>query len=246
MPEIRRAYRMLVQKFHPDINPDPTAHELIREVNEAYDVLGDEAKKRDYDSRLRNASITVNAPQQTRHRDPRYRRSAAYRHTATSGHYTQQELMKQYLPYMLWFCFAGILFVVVLFIDKVLPAKKRVDGITKIYVVYRGKHRAYAYDIVETKGGMSIKLYDHNAGYFHDQSRIEINHTPILKIATTVSGADGNNKIPVGVIYKTLVFLPILLLLTSVIGVLFRRRTEFSFSLSIISGVLLWINLYLI
>lgn len=246
MAEIRRAYRMLAQKLHPDVNPDPTAHALIREVNEAYDVLSDEAKKLDYDNRLAGTPIQADISQQTPHRDPRYRRPAAHRRNPASGYYTQRELMQQYLPYMLWFCFAGILFVAVLFMDKVLPAQTTVDEITKIYVVYRGKQRAYAYDIIETKGGMRIKLYDHNAGYFYDQKRIKINNTPILKIATTVYREDGNNTIRVGIIYRTLVFLPIVLLSTSALGVLFKRKIEFSFSLSIISGVLLLINLYLI
>lgn len=48
--DIKRAYRRLTQKYHPDKNPDdPAAAEQIRRVNEAWAVLGDAGKRRDYD-----------------------------------------------------------------------------------------------------------------------------------------------------------------------------------------------------
>lgn len=48
---IKKAYRKLAKKYHPDTNAgDPVAEEKLKEVNEAYDVLGDEKKKRLYDT----------------------------------------------------------------------------------------------------------------------------------------------------------------------------------------------------
>jgi DnaJ-class molecular chaperone len=48
--EIKRQYRRLALKFHPDRNPiDEEAEEKIKEVNEAYAVLGDPEKRRVYD-----------------------------------------------------------------------------------------------------------------------------------------------------------------------------------------------------
>ena len=46
---IKKAYRKLAKKYHPDTNAgDPVAEEKLKEVNEAYDVLGDEKKKKLY------------------------------------------------------------------------------------------------------------------------------------------------------------------------------------------------------
>ena len=48
--EIKNAYRRLAKKYHPDINPgDEVANEKFKDVNEAYQVLGDEASKKKYD-----------------------------------------------------------------------------------------------------------------------------------------------------------------------------------------------------
>ncbi|MGH7594807.1 MAG: DnaJ C-terminal domain-containing protein [bacterium] len=48
--EIKKAYRQMAKKYHPDANPgDKTAEERFKEINEAYDVLGDLKKRNKYD-----------------------------------------------------------------------------------------------------------------------------------------------------------------------------------------------------
>lgn len=48
--DIKRAYRKKAKKFHPDANKDdPRAEDRFKEVNEAYDVLGDKDKRQQYD-----------------------------------------------------------------------------------------------------------------------------------------------------------------------------------------------------
>lgn len=47
--EIKKAFRSLAKKYHPDVNKEPGAEEKFKEINEAYDVLSDPQKKARYD-----------------------------------------------------------------------------------------------------------------------------------------------------------------------------------------------------
>ena len=48
--EIKSAYRKLARKYHPDINKTKEAEEKFKDINEAYEVLGDKQKRQRYDS----------------------------------------------------------------------------------------------------------------------------------------------------------------------------------------------------
>src|SRR5207248_1681758 len=48
--QIRKAYRHLARKYHPDVNPgNKGAEEKFKEIQEAYDILSDEKKRLVYD-----------------------------------------------------------------------------------------------------------------------------------------------------------------------------------------------------
>jgi len=47
--EIKKSYRTLSLKYHPDRNTDPSATDLYKEINEAYEILSDPQKRQQYD-----------------------------------------------------------------------------------------------------------------------------------------------------------------------------------------------------
>jgi DnaJ-class molecular chaperone len=63
--EIKQAFRKLARKFHPDVNPgDKTSESKFKEINEAYEVLGDADKRRKYDELGANWRMYEQAQQQ--------------------------------------------------------------------------------------------------------------------------------------------------------------------------------------
>lgn len=50
LSEIKKAYRKLAKKYHPDVNPDnQVAERIFKEITEAYEIIGDEVKRKKYD-----------------------------------------------------------------------------------------------------------------------------------------------------------------------------------------------------
>jgi len=47
--EIKKAYRRLARKYHPDVSKEPDAEARFKEVAEAWEVLRDPEKRADYD-----------------------------------------------------------------------------------------------------------------------------------------------------------------------------------------------------
>lgn len=75
--EIRKAYRRLAKKYHPDINKDdPAAKERFQEINEANEVLGNPERRKKYDEYGEN----------WRHADEYETQRQRYRNTTGSGY----------------------------------------------------------------------------------------------------------------------------------------------------------------
>lgn len=48
--EVKKAFRSLARRYHPDVNPgDQNAEEMFKQINEAYDILSDDTKRQQYD-----------------------------------------------------------------------------------------------------------------------------------------------------------------------------------------------------
>ena len=66
--EIQRAYRTLARRYHPDVNPDGDTEATFQKIAEAYAILSDKEKRREYDLKLHNAHKTFEKSYEQAHR----------------------------------------------------------------------------------------------------------------------------------------------------------------------------------
>ena len=68
--EIKQSYRQLAKKFHPDVNAGKANSDRIIQINAAYEILGDEQKRREYDYLLQ-PNVVIPPQQQDPTHTPR-------------------------------------------------------------------------------------------------------------------------------------------------------------------------------
>jgi curved DNA-binding protein CbpA len=94
--EIRRAYRELARKYHPDLNPsDPAAAQKFREVQEAYEVLGNSRKRKAYDYYGANFSDRIPARAPARRADL-VRQPGAFHSISSPASYSSSSTTREF------------------------------------------------------------------------------------------------------------------------------------------------------
>lgn len=63
--QIKKAYRKLARKYHPDVSKEDDAEARMQEVNIAYDTLSDQHKKQEYDAQLDHPTFSNNNSNQS-------------------------------------------------------------------------------------------------------------------------------------------------------------------------------------
>jgi curved DNA-binding protein CbpA len=242
--EMKRAFRKLAVRYHPDKNQSAEAKSLFQEINEAYDVLGDREKRALYDARLANPFAEILSEPAPGHRDPAYRRTRPAQRTGNKGPSASFILMRDYLPYMMWVSRIGLLFTVLFFLDYFLPYRHVNDVVDAIYAVPVGPGETNY--VVITGSGKELKLYNERAADFRKGETILTSVTMIFGSIITLSSATGSYSEWVAYMYSTLIFFPILLFVVSLLAFIYRRQVEFCFNLNITGVILLIINIVLI
>ncbi|MFN5169423.1 MAG: J domain-containing protein [Cyclobacteriaceae bacterium] len=236
--EVKNAFRKIALQFHPDRNQDPNAEEIFKEANEAYEVLSDPRKKAIYDGLLRQYLEEVLIIRPTPHRDPAYRRTRA-RPTTRHGGSSRAQLIKQSLPYVHWLCWAGAALALLMALDFLLPYQKSVEHVVSGYTL-RGRRMATTFVAITETG----KEFRSTEVFMPIGQRVTLKHTVVFVKVMTVT--TDKFDIFTGYVYRELAFLPLTLLVASVLGILYKRDSEFAFNASAISGIFLLICLYII
>ena len=100
--DIKRAYRRLAKRFHPDSNHTVVSHEDISIINAAYEVLGDPKQRKTYDTylyRQRSLNSYVSSPSQYSSDKARTSTEKSHRARRSSG-YDADEAISQWLQFV--------------------------------------------------------------------------------------------------------------------------------------------------
>jgi len=243
--EIKQSFRKLAVLYHPDKNASIEAEEKFKEVNEAYEVLSDPARRAQYDLLISGLNVTVRASD----RDPAYRRRKRPFQSQREDVQSTTELMAEYLPKFRWVCWVSLLVCLLVVVDFLLPFRKLEEDILEINRMYRtgrGGGMIYDHDELITRNGTSIKLYDDELLYFKEVRHIDIEKSILFGKIVTVSTPDEKYKVRVASIYNHLFFIPMILFVTSLLGVSLRKSIEFPFNLSIVSFLLLIVVIFIL
>ncbi|MBS1508739.1 MAG: DnaJ domain-containing protein [Bacteroidetes bacterium] len=240
--QIKQAYRRLALQFHPDKNPSPEAEAIFKEVNEAYEVLGDPLRKAIYDQMLRGggeeAPPVAPAPQRP-HRDPRYRPQPKNAPRKPSKREELLALMATHLRHAQLVSRLTLLFSVILIADYSLPSKK----ISTHIVGEQATNRGSSFKI-ELGDGNSVSISREAARKIGGGKNVMVYQSALFSIPVSLEDQRTHFRSPVEIsIYGNFAFGPLILLITSLLGTFYWKGVEFRFNLGIVNFLLLLLNL---
>lgn len=188
--EIKRAYRDLVKKFHPDRNPSPEAKLLIVQINEAYDILADPERRRVY-----NQGSFQEVVEETYEEDPRevYRREYIRQQQEQEREARELRLKwaKRWFRFAWWMSIPLLAFSVFLIVDGHLPSRE-FDETVKYgdqQMVRTRRHYSLISFMVTDNFTIVVPQDVHLHYPYHDENRpkLHIETTPLQKIIKRVS-----------------------------------------------------------
>ncbi|MBS1490697.1 MAG: DnaJ domain-containing protein [Bacteroidetes bacterium] len=231
--EIKRAYRKLALQFHPDKNASRQAETIIKEINEAYEVLGDPQRKAEYDQLLKGTAVEGKPP--SVHRDPRYHPRTHPRGPRRPTHREEiLAMMAAHLRYAIFVSRLTLLFSIVLIADYSLPQTQTTEQIRSHYVDGRSSLKLIL------SNGRSVTVNRLAARKINREASLIIYRSALFSVPMSLEEEHTHDRIPIEVsIYGNFIFWPILLLATSLMGTFYWRGVEFRFNVAIINAILL-------
>jgi curved DNA-binding protein CbpA len=238
--EIKQAYRKLALQFHPDKNSSTEAESIFKEVNEAYEVLGDPQRKMLYDQMLLGVPVEEPLPVQKPHRDPRYRpQPAGGRVRRPSKKEELIALMASHLKYALAASRIALLFAVVLIADFSLKKEKKDLLITNFNVVNGRFGRSYKYNLNDG-GKVNVDQYTNRK---ISGASIFVYKSVLFSVPCAIEDKVNPGRMPVELsIYGNFIFAPFILLVTSLLGTFYWKGVEFRFNLGVVNFLLILLN----
>ncbi|MBM3176973.1 MAG: DnaJ domain-containing protein [Bacteroidetes bacterium] len=228
--QIRRSFHKLARTYHPDVNKEPDALVKFQAIQEAYEVLSDPEKRYRYDNRHFNIEEPM-----VRHRDPAYRRRPAGR-KQPSAEQELEVMMAKMMKGLIWVPRLGLVVVLVLLIDFLLPSIQFEDE-----VEFRGRWRSQY--TIKTKSGGSFYFSLPEGRAFLREEKVLVTVSPVFGILKSLENSSRTYHLPGSAsIFSYLAFAPIILALVSLLAVIKKWDLQIDFRLCVVVVLLLILN----
>jgi hypothetical protein len=230
--EIKKAYRTLAVKYHPDKAKDRKAHEEFLKINEAYQTLGDKTKKLRYDYLYEHHLLRRQYPPSQvtkqdiyqrfykRHSGIRFQRERWSPSSYASSYKSRVIYPAKVLKAFNAFCIICLTFTLLIFIDYFLPYKTWLQDV-QINALNESSSVSFM------AGPYSFTLPINDPVLVSDKA--EIVTTRIFNVVRYIRLTYNGSEILKATsysIYNNFLFLPLGLLLSSLVGLRFRKTEE--------------------
>jgi DnaJ domain len=242
--EIKYVFRKLAIAYHPDKNSAPEAEAVFKEVNEAYEILGDPVKRYYYDQSLFNPGTSISQePFSSKHRDPAYRRRRAG-YTPPRGPSPLVLMKESFLKYSHFLTGASCLWCILLLIDYTLPQQVSIEQVvTEHQIVHHTKFHS-SDDLLVTDKGHHFPINTSELIYFPHHSNIKIFYSPIFSLLIKVENEESSYQLNnLATIYRNFMFAPIVLLILTISALVGRKGLDFRFNLEIVMFLIFLLNI---
>ena len=230
--EIKKAYRKLALKYHPDKSGYSDAGKLFTLINEAYNVLGKPDSRADYDAKRRRPQPTYT---QTRSSQRYYSQPRTNPHAYSRPRPVSKVDITPYIKYFRAISIAAFVFCMCISADYFLPTSKVPDYVLSKRLIPR--HASY--QIVLGNGAFLVDGQETTKIRLGQEA--ELSYTPLfnklIKVSLDIEQETYNYYLQAS-IYRNFSFALVILIITGYLGAFQIKKPEGVMNLAIVNGIM--------